>query len=566
MEPEARRILRAAAVFGEVFLPAGVAHLLGDHVDVTPWLAALSEREVIARRAGDPAYVFRHALVRDAAYAMLTPDDRALGHRLAAAWLEEGGDRDPVRLAEHHERGAAPARALAYWLRAAELALGACDLPAVLAHVKRAVACGAAGGNLGQLRLLAAEAHEWRGEFPEAARAAREALRWLSAGDPLWFGAAGILATAAGVQGHGRELLQIADELERALAATSIGRAGAGPVGEAVSGGVEGAEPTGAPAARPWIDDADAPALASARLAEQLIITGHLDRADRVLAQIAAESRCGPAAGGRVQAVLALRARYGGDVAGNLTAVHAAVERFGAAGDRRNLCVHRERLGYARMEIGDYAGAEKLLKDALATARQLGLRNVAATARHNLGLALSRLGRPAEGLEVEREALAEFVTSGNRRMRGAALEYLALIHLDAGDPVAAETAARDAVTVASVAPALPLNQAESWAILGRALLAQGRGFDALEVAEHGVAMLERLGGIDDGEAIILLTHAEALTAVGDDAAAAEALRRARGRLLERATRIRDDRLRVSFLDNVPENRRTLELAKAVSGA
>ena len=162
---------------------------------------------------------------------------------------------------------------------------------------------------------------------------------------------------------------------------------------------------------------------------------------------------------------------------------------------------------------------------------------------------------------VERAAIDEFTATGNRRMRGAALEYLALIQLAAGDAAGAEAAARQAVDVASLAPALPLNLAESWAILGRALLAGGRAFDALEVANHAIAALERLGGIDDGEAIIRLTHAEALAAVGDDAAARSALARAKARLLERADRIRDGRLRASFLDHVPENRRTLDLSK-----
>jgi tetratricopeptide (TPR) repeat protein len=487
-------------------------------------------------RGGEVEHVFRHALVRDAAYAMLTPDDRALGHRLAAAWLEDAGEPDPVRLAEHHERGAAPERALAWWLRAAEHALGACDLAAVLGHVERAIACGAAGATLGELRLLAAEAHEWRGEFADAARCGREALRWLPAGDAGWLAAAGVIATASGVQGLGRELAAIADELDRALAAGDLS-----------------------------LYDPDALAVTCARLAEQLIIGGHAARADQVLARLppaGAARRPGPASTGRVHAVRALRARYGGDVAGNLAEVEAAVDRFADAGDRRNLCVHRERLGYARLEIGDAAGAEALLADALDTALQLGLRNVAATARHNLGLALSRLGRHAEAIDVERAALAEFVASGNRRMSGAALEYLALIQLAAGDPVGAEASAREALQVASIAPALPLNQAESWAILGQVLLAQGRAFDALEVADHGVTMLERLGGIDDGEAIIRLTHAEALAAVGDRAAAARALERARARLLERAERIGDERLRASFLEHVPENRRTLELARS----
>ena len=48
---------------------------------------------------GDTEYGFRHALVREAALAMLTDDDRTLGNRLAAEWLEEMGEPDAAVLA-----------------------------------------------------------------------------------------------------------------------------------------------------------------------------------------------------------------------------------------------------------------------------------------------------------------------------------------------------------------------------------------------------------------------------------------------------------------------------------
>src|SRR5262249_13364311 len=58
-------------------------------------------------------YGFRHALVRDAAYAMLTEADRILGHELAARWLQRMGGSDPIVLdevAEHEERVASALR------------------------------------------------------------------------------------------------------------------------------------------------------------------------------------------------------------------------------------------------------------------------------------------------------------------------------------------------------------------------------------------------------------------------------------------------------------------------
>jgi tetratricopeptide (TPR) repeat protein/tRNA A-37 threonylcarbamoyl transferase component Bud32 len=547
MEVEARRVLRAASVFGETFTTGGLEAVLGGaRGGADAWLDALVEREALVRRGDgrgrDVEHGFRHALVRDAAYAMLPPDDRALGHRLAAQWLEQAGERDAIKLAEHWERGATAARAAPWWRRAAEQALGASDLDAVLAHAKRAVACGAAGPLLGAVRAIAAEAHDWRGEFGDAERAARDAMRWLGRGDELWFTAAGVLATAAGVQGKSDVLDEVALALDEQMRT------------------LDEAPGDAAPPPSPRAHD-DREPIAATRLAEQLIIHARLDRADVLLARLATSLDApSPAVAGRIHAARALRARYGGDAGGNLAEIERAAACFDAAGDRRNACVRRERLGYAHLELGAHELAERTLRDAMATAQQLGLRNVVATARHNLGLVLSRLGRHAEARAMEEEAVIGFRTSRNRRMEGASLEYLALILLDAGQPADAEIAARQALAVASIPPALPLNQAESWSILARALLARGKPEEAVEWATAGADALDRLGGIDDGEAIIRLTHAEALAAAGraDDARAA--LARARARLLERAARFTDPLLRASFLERVPENARTLALA------
>jgi hypothetical protein len=168
---EAKRILRAASIFGERFSRRGVAALLGGEEsrhEVGAWLETLTTREIVAHvsAAGvDPLYTFRHALVREAAYAALTEQDRALGHRLAGAWIEDSGHADALALAEHFRRGDEPARAVRWYLRAAEDALEANDLPAVIERAERGVACGAAGEILGALHLTIAEAHLWRGEL-----------------------------------------------------------------------------------------------------------------------------------------------------------------------------------------------------------------------------------------------------------------------------------------------------------------------------------------------------------------------------------------------------------------
>jgi hypothetical protein len=109
---EVRRMLRAASVFGEVFWMGGVARLLGSEEQlawVREMLGSLVEQELLVRRPesrfpGEEEYAFRHVLLREGAYAMLVKADRALGHRLAGAWLEEHGETDPAVLAEHLAR------------------------------------------------------------------------------------------------------------------------------------------------------------------------------------------------------------------------------------------------------------------------------------------------------------------------------------------------------------------------------------------------------------------------------------------------------------------------------
>ena len=69
------------------------------------------KRRAAATLSGERELSFRHALVREAAYASLTSADRTLGHRLAGGWLErmvgaaEGAETDrgafSMALAQH---------------------------------------------------------------------------------------------------------------------------------------------------------------------------------------------------------------------------------------------------------------------------------------------------------------------------------------------------------------------------------------------------------------------------------------------------------------------------------
>ncbi|WP_437575188.1 serine/threonine-protein kinase [Sorangium sp. So ce887] len=149
--PEARRLLRAASVFGETFWKQGALALLGDArgstlaVDWLPWMLQreLLERREQSRFSDQEEYAFRHALIRDGCYAMLPEHDRALGHRLAAEWLLQAGEHDAKVLAEHFERGGESRLAVEFYLHAAEQALAGSDSVAASALAERGLALGA---------------------------------------------------------------------------------------------------------------------------------------------------------------------------------------------------------------------------------------------------------------------------------------------------------------------------------------------------------------------------------------------------------------------------------------
>ncbi len=530
MEPEARRVLRAASVFGERFWRGGVRALCGEaRSTVTDgWLEELARREIVyprrtSRFASEEEYAFRHSLLREAAYGTLTDDDRVLAHRLAGAWLEHAGETGGAVLAEHFERGQEPAHARRWLLRAAEQASEASDYEGALAAVARGVALGAQGAELGHLRLLEALMEGWRGRWKAAEGAAREAMRLLPRDGAGWLRAAIPLAGAAVSLGHEALLLEVAEAL--------LAHPGHGP----------------------------AFAAGAARVAVPLFYAGHSDLALGLLERAEVEQGDDARARARVSDARAFKALEEGDAALYLSLQLTSFAAYEEEGDRRTACVSGSNVGYAYLELGCYADAERVLRETLARAERMELASLAALARNNLGPALVALGRVEEACRVEEAAIEAFRAQGDRRLEGASRVYLAQALLIAGDLDAAEREARASVTLLDAAPPiLP----HALGALAEVLLARGRAEDALATAREAVAVHEASSSLGVGDALVRLMLARSLDATGDHAAACAALAAARARLEERANKISDPALRESFLMHISEHARTLELARA----
>jgi serine/threonine protein kinase len=105
VEPDVRRVLRAASLFGEKpFTVESLIALLGEssRKGIAEWLEVLVMRGFVEfeLKVGEANYRFRERLMRDAAYQMLTSADRLLGRRVARTWLQHAGRTLPEFLAQ----------------------------------------------------------------------------------------------------------------------------------------------------------------------------------------------------------------------------------------------------------------------------------------------------------------------------------------------------------------------------------------------------------------------------------------------------------------------------------
>ena len=98
----------------------------------------------VRRGAGEEAYVFRHALVRDAAYESMVRVTRRRVHQAIAATLRAefplAGEQEPERLARHLEEAGDLAAAAEHWYRAGDRAFRRAAYVEATAHLERSLA------------------------------------------------------------------------------------------------------------------------------------------------------------------------------------------------------------------------------------------------------------------------------------------------------------------------------------------------------------------------------------------------------------------------------------------
>jgi tetratricopeptide (TPR) repeat protein len=544
LDDGARRILRAASVFGEVFWPGAVARLLGlaqPATEIGRRLEELTNRELIFKRkqsrfSSEDEYAFRHALLREGAYTMLTGDDRALGHRLAGEWLEQHGEPDPLALAEHFERGTEYARAGLHYLRAAQQASQGGDVTAVIARVKRALGYGLPDELRTRCLGILCELHYYSMDvLNDALPYAEEVLRVAPRGSGPWSQGMLVKLVFSIQAGNLDELV------------TLLGIAGATlPAPDAVT---------------PW----------ATCVATGIFLFDHLGRvraAKHFLDELAAGVRSAgddaPTASVLFHAILTIRMAYAEeDPMKGLEHGETLLAISEATGQRRFAELAKNFIGMNRWCLGALAGTERMIMEVTLSDRDAGL------ASSYRPFVLAWLFADRGSFDDARLWACRLIEVGRTRRvpldEGRGHWALAEVLRRAGDLETAD--AEIAAGLAILRVASPLDTPGALATLAAVRLAQARITEALAAAEEGLVQYEAMAacGFFRG-AFLRLVHAECLAASGAQEAASAAIARARDQLFVIAAKIGDPEYRASFFDGVPENWRTLELARQWLGA
>ncbi len=452
MSPALRQVLRAAAVFGQSFWTGGVEALLDRPAGVD--LSELTQSEIITRQnesriAGHDEWIFRQALVRDAAYASILEEDRAAMHLAAGAWLESVGDVDVGLIARHADAGGDLPRAASLYARATRQAYtNGAQLETALDLADRGLACldggllvsdpqnpdpislggtaklpplptssgaprddgarsaqgwGAGGGVRAQLLLAKAQVSSFLGRLTEAVTAAEQAARIAPPGSDMWGESQRIAATALIEAGQSAE--------GDARAAWALGPEFAGlslPIRAAIMAArVRGLIDLGAPGHALTLAD---------QAVEAAMASGALDATVR-------------AVDARTFALM-----HVGDVSGAVTSGTSLIETAENAGDLVLATRGRNNTGSVLNHLGMFEEAQAMLERALHDARARRMRILEAFALHNVGMSYARLGHLDEGISAQRQAARIADETGAARLRIHTRSYEAIFLVWRGAP------------------------------------------------------------------------------------------------------------------------------------
>lgn len=539
LAPEARRILRAGSILGETFWENGVRALLRDEFagDGPAYLQQLCELELIVRRtssrfSAEVEYAFRHALVREGAYAMLTDRDRTLGHALAGEWLLRTGERDPMVLVEHFERGAARAKAAAFYAQAAQQAMRGADFPTAISRANKGLESEPDNETKVILCGLLSIAYFMTAQYAQSYEVATTALQLADRNSSSYGRALGFSVGSSLFLGRMDVFGSLVPELLRLV---------------------------------PEPDDVATIAQALYSVFIMLILAGQRDNARTYLQrqiEIAAPYRETDllATAWVLFSLIFADREIDNDLWSARKNNHEAALQFERAGAREFLAITNAHLGLSYFQLGLFDRAEAIFEEVLVTPDAGNLALMYAT--YYKALLCVETKRFDEALVLAGTLATDSLSANDFVMLWCtrllvAQSWIDLDKLDEADAILNELGEANAF--------LPFLRSKFLSLRSEIHRRQGRFDDAVVAAAASIAVGEAGPRYNYGEAPFRLRYALALRARGDVDAANKAITEARDELLVCAAKIPDSVVREAYLTKLGTHVRTLELAQAWAG-
>lgn len=534
---EVREVVQTAAVLGREFEVQILARMLKEDVELSRKVIQ-AEQEAIWSALGELRYLFKHALLQDAAYRMQVRARRQALHRLALEALEYlyAEDLNPHfgELGYHAEQAGEPGQAAAWYMRAAERAKARGVMEEARTYYDRAIATIPPGHTLRRWRALLGRI---------------EVLGILGETETRTADAAVLLELAK--TSADKSFLAEAHYMQASLA-HSFG------------------DDWGALAA---FEDALTSARQSGNLRVEALVLG---------LKVTSEGRLGEMAAAAATAAEALaKAQELGDERvlvrnlNNVANYHMVVGDHGQAADllSQHVAISRRvgdpygeamgllNLAYNYLLLGLYEPARDAAEQSLQLTESIGARRLSAYNRLNLCLAHTRLGMPSVAQQLLEAASPTLLQVEDTYGQAMCCTYLGFAFETAGQPTSAASAFAEAREKLDTTGAAGY-AADALAGLCRSAMAQGDLGQAEQcaldlwsyLAQHGAGGLEF-------PVLAYLTCARAFEALGDAGKRQAAVEAGRKELMARAGRISDPDWRRAFLENVVEHRTIVNLTE-----
>lgn len=529
LPPPARRILRAASVYGRTFSRDALLPLLGveDAVEVDRWLAFLVKEEILLAETA-AAFRFWHELTREAAYQSLTDGDRVLGHRLAGRWLEELEDVAPSLLFEHSCRAVDAPRSCALAEAAALQAFSAGDLEGAISFATRAFEFKPEALQRGRLRLLEAKSLRWLGRMLDGQAPVHEAMNYLRPGSPDWYAAIECAGWIFGEGTDSKTLLWLAECVLETPAYDSAA-----------------------------VDDR---AMALAAVAGGLLGAGLCERTEALLTEAEREdaNRLHPLTRSRLFAIRGSYERRMGRLGQALRCHKESLRQVADLADEVSKMDPRILMLVTLFECGSYAEAKRYVAETIESARRLRSGMFEGLAEANAAMIHMNENNLDEAETLLDRADERFSRLGSTWMAKGVGLYKAHLALLKGRPKDAWPFVEPFITDPTLVPPI---RPYALALAAKAELLQNDVPRALELADQARRLVDEEGvAPEEREVFLRLVHVEALLASGQNEAAHSILVVVARRLQLQAQDIDDAGLAASFLQT-PEHRAVFDLLR-----